>query len=81
METFFCWLNRIDNVYHKQGGNDKADGKYELNILPLLTDLESFKDLIDCSQYEITSWVIIDAIDVLDVNTDGIVVTYTVKTL
>ena len=71
----------LDNVVYNQNGNDKAEGKYELNIKPLLTQLESLKSLIDCSDYEIQSWSVVDAIDVLDANTDGLVVTFKIKKL
>ena len=69
----------IDRVYHNQGDNDKLNGKYEQNIKPLLTALDELKDLIDCSDYEIQTWNIVDAIDVLDANTDGLIVTFKIK--
>ena len=70
------------NVYDNQKQQDRIKGKYTKNIKPLLeTDLVLFEDLINCSEYEITSWSIVDAVNVLDVNMDGIVITFTVKTL
>lgn len=71
----------LDNVYHDQKGQAQSEGRYEKNIKPLLTELESLEDLIDCSEYEITSWQILDAINALDVNLDGVIVTFTVKIL
>ena len=74
--------SNLDNVYDNQKGQDKTDGKYQKNIKPLIeTDLVLFEDLIDCSDYEITSWSMIDGINLLDVNMDGVIVTFTVKTL
>jgi len=75
--------SNLDNNYHNQKGQDKTQGKYEKNILPLLTSLGSLKSLIDCSDYEILpgGWVVIDAINALDANMDGVIITYGVKTL
>ena len=73
--------SNLDNNYHNQKGQAKNTGKYEKNILPLLTSLESLKGLIDCSDYEITGWSIVDVINAMDINTDGIIITYSVKTL
>ena len=56
------------------------EGKYTKNIQPLLNnDITRLEDLLNCSQYNVTNWQIIDVIDALDVNTDGILVTFTVK--
>jgi hypothetical protein len=55
--------------------------RYQENIKPLLSNLESLEDLIDCSDYEITQWSVIDVINQLDVNTDGLVITFKIKTL
>lgn len=72
----------LDNVYDNQKQQDRIKGKYTKNIKPLLeTDLVLFENLVNCSQYEITSWSIVDAVNALDLNTDGVVVTFTVKTL
>ena len=75
--------SNLDNNYHNQKGQDKSSGKYEKNILPLLDSLGSLKSLIDCSDVEILSggWVVVDAINALDANMDGVIVTYSVKTL
>ena len=73
--------SNLDNVYHNQKNKDKTEGKYEKNIKPLLDGLESLESLIDCSDVQILSWSVIDAINVFDANTDGIIVTYSTKTL
>ena len=57
------------------------NGKYEKNIEPLLQKLELMENILDCSQYEITGWEIIDTINSQDFNGDGVVVTFSIKTL
>ena len=71
----------LDNVYHTQKSVDAANGKYEKNIEPLLQKLELLENLIDCSKYEIVSWEVIDTINSQDFNGDGVIVTYSIKTL
>ena len=73
--------SNLDNNYHNQKGQDKTTGKYEKNIKPLLASTDTLKGWIDCSAYEVLNWVVIDAINALDANMDGVVVTYSVKTL
>ena len=68
--------SNLDNVYHNQKDQPKADGKYNKNIKPLLDEVMVLHGLFGCSDYEITNWSIIDAINVLDVNHDGVVVTF-----
>ena len=63
-------MSDLDEVY---------PNKYEKNIKPLLLLLESFEDLVDCSDYQIINWSVIDAIDVLDGNMDGVIVTFSLK--
>lgn len=72
----------LDNVYHNQKEVNSSDGKYEKNIKPLLTDgLDSLESLIDCSEYQINNWSIIDVINALDVNLDGVIVTFEIQIL
>jgi len=59
----------------------KKTGKYELNIKPLLNKLELLKNIIECDNYNIDNWTIIDVIDALDVNMDGLIVTYKISKL
>jgi hypothetical protein len=60
----------------------RALGKYTENIQPLLNDdVRYLEDFINCSDYTITGWSIIDVINALDANTDGIIVTYTLNVL
>lgn len=71
----------IDNVYHAQKGQDKSLGRYNKNIKPLKTALNLFKDVIDCSEYERQSWSKLEVINELDVNFDGLIITYKLKKL
>ena len=69
----------IDLTYHGQGD---AQGKYLKNIKPLLqTSLPLLEDDLNCSAYEIENWDIIDVVDAFDVNTDGIIVKFTLSIL
>lgn len=72
----------LDEVYDNQKDIAFTDGKYEKNIRPIIeTSLVAFEDYVNCSDYEITSWSYIDAVNVLDLNLDGVIVTFTVKKL
>lgn len=56
--------------------------KYRKNIYPLLEeDLTALENLINCSEYNIESWEMIDAVNIMDVNYDGLVVTFTISVL
>lgn len=69
----------LDNVYFEQKNQLEGEGKYEKNILPLKTDLKEFKDVIDCSVYERSGWRILEGINMLSTNFDGLIVTTTLK--
>ncbi len=72
----------FDNVYDNQKDVTYTDGKYEKNIRPIIeTDLVTFEDYVNCTDYEIVSWSFIDAVNVLNVNLDGVIVTFTVRIL
>ena len=74
--------SNLDNVYDNQKGVDATDGKYQKNIKPLLdVELLKLEDSINCSDYQITGWSIVDAVNALDANMDGIIVTYTLSVL
>ena len=63
----------IDQVY---------EDKYKENIKPLINNqLEDLKSLFNCDAYQITGWSYIDGINLLDINLDGLVVTYTISIL
>jgi len=71
----------LDNVYHTQQGQKKAEGRYNKNIKPLKTSLNLFREVIDCSDYERLAWEKIEVINELDVNFDGLSVVYKFKKL
>jgi hypothetical protein len=71
--------SNLDNVYYKQ--KESTTGKYIENIKPLLTSLELLEDILDCSDYEIEQWDIEDIVNALDVNMDGIIVTFKISKL
>lgn len=73
--------SNLDNNYHNQKGQDKTTGKYEKNIKPLLDSLEFLENIIDCSDYQIQTWSVVDIINALDANTDGVIVTYSLTIL
>jgi len=63
----------IDQVY---------EDKYDENIKPLISNqLEDLKSLFNCDAYQITGWSYIDGINLLDINLDGLVVTYNIAIL
>ena len=68
----------MDNTY---GGDGVKVGKYELNIKPLLTKLELLKSSLQCDNYNVQAWSNTDIVNALDVNMDGLVVTYKVSKL
>jgi hypothetical protein len=74
-------LSNIDNVYHNQKGQEEDKGKYNKNIKPLKAELDRLRDVIDCSDYEREKWSKIEAINPLDMNIDGFIVTYKLNTV
>ena len=57
-------------------------GKYIENIKPLLkNEITKLENDLDCSDFEITNWRIIDVVNAMDINVDGILVTFGVKVL
>jgi hypothetical protein len=57
-------------------------GKYIENIKPLLnTEIVKLEHDIDCSNIERPTWSVNDVTNIFDANMDGIVVTYSLKTL
>lgn len=67
-----------DQQYHNQKDQLSSSGKYETNILPMLQLLNTFNEDVACDDLQVTQWDIIDLVDVLDVNLDGLLVTYTI---
>lgn len=70
----------IDQQYYEGQGTEK--GKYKENIKPLLqTEIVKLEDVLNCEDYKINEWSIIDVVDVFDFNADGIIVTYNISIL
>lgn len=53
-------------------------GKYTKNIKPLLTEIEKLEGEINCSDYNLVRWRVLDAINLFDTNLDGIIVEYSI---
>jgi len=70
--------SNLDQVYY----SDTNEGKYSKNIEPLLNvDLPKLENEINCSDYQIVSWNVIDVTDIYDVNLDGLIVNYKIRVL
>jgi len=59
----------------------RYEKKYEDNIEPLLQELLKLENALDCSDYQIEDWQVIDIVNALDINTDGLLVTFKISTL
>ncbi len=72
----------IDQVIYRSKDQDEATTKYNKNVLPLMKKLQEFRtELGFCSDFEITYWKAIDGYNILDANTDGLVVEFELKKL
>ena len=57
-------------------------GKYAEYIKPIKEAyLSIFEDEFNCSEYQINSWTITDAVDVFDANMDGVIVNFNISIL
>lgn len=75
----FVVKSSLDNVIYAQRGQQSDKGKYSKNVAPLFGTLDSFKELLDCSLFSVEQWEVIDAYNMLDTNTDGLLITFTLK--
>lgn len=72
----------IDKRYYNQSGDPDGNGKYREYILPLLNgSLKTVENALNCGDYEIRSWDITEAINQLDVNLDGLGVSFQIAIL
>ena len=70
----------IDQEYYEGQGTEA--GKYKENIKPLLqTEIPKLEDVLNCDAYQINEWSIVDVVDILDFNADGIIVTFNISIL
>lgn len=74
--------SNLDNVMYKQKGKNKAVTKYVKNVLPLLEATDNLlKEIINCSEIEVTTWSMTDGYNMLDSNTDGLIVEFSLTEL
>ena len=72
----------FDNVYHNQNDADENKSRYIKNIKPLKrVELPKLKNLIDCSDMKRELWEVVEVINMMDANLDGVVVTFSIKHL
>ena len=75
--------SRESAVYSNPCSNEQGYqvlGKYIKNIKPLLEDqITKLESSLNCSDLTIKGWEVVDIINVLDVNLDGLVVTFTIN--
>ena len=76
---FLMVKSTVDMPYFNEKQVDDSISKYTLNIEPLLDLFESMGNHFGCSDFKVTQWETIDAINVFDANKDGIIITYTVE--
>lgn len=67
-----------DMPYFTEVGNSELRSKYVLNIEPLLNLAVKIQNNFICSEIEINQFETIDAVDILDINKDGIVVSFNI---
>lgn len=78
--TFYLLVHSDMNQNFFSEVGTVAEGKYENNIEPLVTDVyNSFWNDFYCSQMEVLSTNFIDVTNFLDANTDGIKIDYSVQ--
>lgn len=78
---FLVQKSTIDKKYYNQSG-EVDNGKYKEYILPILqNELSTIEGAINCDEYEIRTWTVVDAINVFDVNLDGVIVTFSIAIL
>jgi hypothetical protein len=77
---FLVVKSNLDQHYFNEKQGAESESKYEANIEPLLNLFESIGNtLLGCGDdYEVNQWECIDVVNVLDVNKDGVLVTYNV---
>mgnify|MGYP003670900834 CR=1 FL=1 len=70
----------IDQQYYEGQGTEA--GKYKENIKPLLqTEIPKLENVLNCEDYKVNEWSIVDVVDIFDFNADGIIVTYNISIL
>ena len=75
---FLMVKSTIDMPYFNEKQADGSISKYTLNIEPLLNLFETMGNDFGCTDFEVSQWECIDAINVFDANKDGVIVTYNI---
>lgn len=73
---FLLVKSTVDMPYFNEKQDNDSESKYTTNIEPLLNMFETIGNSFGCTDLEIDQWEAIDVVNVLDVNKDGILVTY-----
>ena len=76
---FLLKKSNKDMPYLNEMGNSEDISKYKLNIEPLLSEFKAMANYFGCSDMELLQFDAIDAVDVLDTNNDGLLISYSVR--
>ncbi len=69
--------SNIDEVIYASKDRDETTTKYNTNVLPLMQQLQEFRTALGfCDDFTIRSWKVIDGYNILDANTDGLIVDF-----
>jgi len=69
--------SNLDNVIYRSKDQDEASTKYNKNVEPLLLKLQDFRTKLGfCSDFKVNYWKAIDGYNLLDTNTDGLIVDF-----
>ncbi|MBE99328.1 hypothetical protein [Flavobacterium coralii] len=79
-KMFLVKQSNLDQQYFQERG-EQDSSKYNVNIEPLLDEFKAIGNMLACSGYEVMQWDNIDVTDALDVNMDGILISYKVKVI
>ena len=77
-DAFLVVKSSPDMPYYKEKTDFRAVNKYETNIEPLLELFYGFAASTYCADLEVRQWNADDVVDLLDVNFDGLYITYTI---
>lgn len=75
---FLVVKSNLDQHYFNEKQGNEPESKYTANIEPLLNLFTGLGNYFGCTDLEINQWECIDVVNVLDVNKDGVLVTYNV---
>lgn len=70
--------SELDGVYDTQEKTEASKGKYEMHVKPCKEEVEGLRKQITC-HYQIKVWRVMEVINMLDVNADGVLVTFKIE--